>query len=397
MNTLREKHNLYINKIQTDFVRDYINHFPWDEQLIGIRGSRGVGKTTLLFQYIKSTYGLSEKALYISLDDLYFIENTLSDFAASFVQKGGEHLFIDEVHKYENWAIEIKNIYDQYDELKVVFTGSSLLEILNSKADLSRRALVFEMQGLSFREFLALKYDKLFKSYDLEQLLEESQSISALINSEIKPLQYFTEYLKSGYYPFFKKENEFYYQRLREVVSLIIEIELPTQRKIAVSKIKKVKQLLFIIAQSVPFKPNIKKLSERIGITRNTLVEYLNSLTDANLIQDLNKDTFGISLLQKPDKIYLENTNLSYALSLDVPNKGNIRETFFYNQLKKNNSLTYPEKGDFLVNNKYLFEVGGRSKTAKQISGVKNSYLALDDIEFSDGKKIPLWLFGFLY
>ncbi len=397
MQILIEKHNTYINKTTLDFQRSIINELPWNERLIGIKGSRGVGKTTLLLQYIKKNYNLSSKALYISLDDIYFSENKLINTVDDFVKQGGAHLFIDEVHKYTNWAVEIKNIYDYYTDLKIVFTGASLLEILNSRADLSRRALIYQMQGLSFREYLQLKHNHHFTSFSLESIITNHIDISASISSKIKPLQYFSEYLKCGYYPFYNDDIGIYQKRLSEIINMIIEIELPLLRNVDVSKINKIKQLLYIISQAVPFKPNISKLSDKIGITRNTLIEYIKHLNDVNILNTLNKNYFGVSLLQKPEKIYLENTNITYALSNSASNIGNIRETFFLNQLHHHHKVTYPNQGDFLIDNTFLFEIGGKNKTNQQIKNIENSYIVSDGIEIGSHNKIPLWLFGFLY
>jgi len=397
MRKLREIHNLLINSFNTDFQRSYINKLPWNVRLFGIKGSRGVGKTTLLLQYINKNYGLSEEAFYISLDDLYFTENKVVDFVDVFVKKGGKHLFIDEVHKYPNWAIEIKNIYDYYPELKVVFTGSSLLQILNSSVDLSRRALLFEMRGLSFREYLNFTTKNNFEILSLDEILNNHLNISATILKKIKPLQFFESYYQRGYYPFAYEDKQFYYQRILEILNMIVEFELPLLRNIDIAKTYKIKHLLYIISQSAPFKPNVSKLATKIGVSRNTLVEYIKSLSDANILNILNKDTHGISLLQKPEKIYLENTNIAFALGEGNANMGNLRETFILNQLLENHNITYPEKGDFLIDNKYLFEVGGKNKTNKQIAGIKNAYIAADDIEYGYKNVIPLWLFGFLY
>jgi predicted AAA+ superfamily ATPase len=397
MEKLRLKHISSIQNTNLDFVRDYINEFPWSENLLGIKGSRGVGKTTLLLQYIKKNYNLSEKALYISLDDLYFTENKLTDLVDDFVSNGGEHLFLDEVHKYPNWAIELKNIYDYHKHLRVVFTGSSMLEILNSRADLSRRAVVFNMQGLSFREYLSFEKNINFSKLKLEDILNDHTSIVLPVIDKIKPLKQFQKYLKKGYFPFSKENPDLYYHKVNEVVNMIIEIEIPLMRGLDNTKVNKIKQLLYIISQSVPFKPNITKLAERIGISRNLLLSYIRGLDDANLINLLNKDMFGLSALQKPEKIYLENTNLSYVLADEGANIGNIRETFFLNQLSKDHVVTYSSSADFFINNKYTFEVGGKSKSGKQIKGIKNSFIVSDDIEMGYENKIPLWIFGFLY
>lgn len=383
--------------VDLGFQRYLLNSLPWKERLVGIKGARGVGKTTVLLQYIKKEYGLSEEALYISLDDLYFSDTNLLDFIEEFVSKGGTHLFLDEVHKYPNWSVVLKNSYDSYPQLKMVFTGSSLLEILNSRSDLSRRALVYEMQGMSFREFLNFTHKTSFEAISLEHLLENHMQIGLEISNVIKPLQYFDRYLEVGYFPFFEDDQDVYYKRLQEVLNMIVEVELPLLRKTDVSIVNKIKQLIYVVSQSVPFKPNITKLAEKIQTTRKTLLEYLHYLNDAGIFTSLFRNTHGISLLQKPEKLFLENTNFMYAISDETPNKGSVRETFFLNQLSNNHRLTYPEKGDFLVDAKYLFEVGGKDKTAQQIIGIPDSFIVSDGIEMGFENKIPLWLFGFLY
>ncbi|PCJ00916.1 MAG: AAA family ATPase [Flavobacteriales bacterium] len=397
MEKLIKRHLNLIKNTSLSFQRYLINDLPWEEQLVGIKGSRGVGKTTLLLQYIKKNYNTSDKALYISLDDLYFFENKLIDFVEYFVAKGGEHLFIDEVHKYKNWSIELKNIYDIYPNLRVVFTGSSLLEILNSRSDLSRRALVYNMQGLSFREYLNLNTNSDFKPIKLNDLLNNHIDYAMQISKEIKPLKHFDNYLKTGYFPFYNQNEILYYKRLQEIINMIIEIELPLLRQTDLSIVSKIKQLIYVISQSVPFKPNITSLANKIQITRKTLLEYFNYLDDANVFNSIYKSSYGISILQKPEKLFLENPNYLYAIKNDAPNIGSVRETFFLNQLAEQHRITYPDKGDFLVNETYLFEIGGKNKTNKQIENIENAFIAADDIEFGYQNKIPLWLFGFLY
>ena len=397
MKELVWQHDIMIKKTSMAFERKFTDSLPWDKQLIGITGFRGVGKTTILLQYIKKNYSNSTDALYISLDNLYFTENTLTSLVHLFIAKGGKHLFIDEVHKYPNWSIELKNIYDTFSDLKVVFTGSSLLEILNSSADLSRRALMFELQGLSFREYINFTSKNELPIFSLKEILENHKEITHHISSKIKPLSVFDKYLAHGYYPFFKNDKVFFNQRLMAVVNMVIEIEMPMLRGVSVAKIHKIKQLLYIIAQSVPFKPNISKLASKIGVTRNTLVEYIKILVDSKILNMLVKDSFGISLLQKPDKLFLENSNLAYALASSTVDKGNIRETFFLNQVKYKHEVNYPDKADFIVDEKYYFEVGGRSKSQKQIEGIENAFIISDDIEHGYENRIPLWLFGFMY
>lgn len=397
MTTLFEKHLRKINATPMHFTRSIMDTIHWEARLIGIKGARGVGKTTLLLQYIKKNLPIDKATLYVSLDSIWFTENTLSALADQFVKQGGNYLFLDEVHKYPNWSQELKNIYDDYPELKIVFTASSLLEILNARADLSRRAVVYTMQGLSYREYINLNLGLELPKYTLSEILDQHVSIASEINKKIKPLQYFNDYLHHGYYPFFQEVPELYFYRIEEVLNLILEIELPLLRKVEVAYIVKLRQLLQIISQSVPFVPNVSKLSERIGVNRNTFVSYLYFLEEAHITRNLYKDAKGITQLQKPNKIYLENTNLQYALSPDQANIGTIRETFFLNQVSVHHKLEYIDESDFLVDHQYIFEIGGKSKNHKQIKNLKQSYLALDDLEYGMANKIPLWLFGFLY
>lgn len=398
MESLIEKHLKKIASTQTKFVRSLIDDINWNARLIGIKGARGVGKTTLMLQYIKLHLSAEIAAtLYVSLDNIWFTENKLSNLVENFVKRGGKYLFLDEVHKYPQWSVEIKNIYDDYPELKVVFTSSSLLEILNARADLSRRAVVYNMQGLSFREYLNMQLDKQFKQYSLEEILNNHLQISQEINAAIKPLQYFDSYLKTCYYPFFTEEQDLYYQRIEEVINMILEVELPLLRKVDVAFVRKLKQLLLAIAESAPFTPNVSKLSERIGINRLTLLSYLLYLDEAHLSYSIYKDSKGISQLQKPDKIFLENTNLMYAISGSNTDLGNVRETFFANQLRKSHLVEQSTESDFRINETYTFEIGGKNKSKKQIQNLTNSYIAADNIEYGFDNKIPLWMFGFLY
>jgi predicted AAA+ superfamily ATPase len=397
MESLYEKFFKKIDLVSLDFKRSLMDQIQWDARLIGIKGARGVGKTTLLLQYIKENLPVDESTLYVTLDNIWFAENKLSTLTDSFVKRGGKYLFLDEVHKYPNWSQELKNIYDDYPELKVVFTGSSLLEILNARADLSRRAVVYTLQGLSYREFLHLKTGIKLTKLNLNDLLQNHLNLAKEINGKLKPLQYFDEYLKTGYFPFFLEVPSLYYQRIEEVINMTLEIELPLLRKVEVSYVSKLKQLLQIISESVPFIPNVSKLSERIGLNRNTFTTYLYFLQEANLTRNLYKDASGITQLQKPDKIYLENTNFQYALAPKNTEKGSIRETFFVNQLSYQYLVEYVEQGDFLIDQTYTVEVGGKGKTKEQIQGITKSFIASDDMEYGTGTKIPLWMFGFLY
>lgn len=398
MDDLFEKYQKKIQNTSTIFVRSFIDDVNWNARLIGIKGARGVGKTTLLLQYMKLHFSNElEKSLYVSLDSVAFSNRNLVELADQFVKKGGRYLFLDEVHKYTNWAQELKNIYDDYPELKVVFTGSSLLEILNARADLSRRAIVYHMQGLSFREYLALETGQRFERLSLEELLKNHLAVARSINSQIKPFQYFERYLKTGYYPFYKEQPENYAQRLEEIVNMMLEIELPLLRGVDLGYIHKVKQLLAIISESVPYIPNVSNLSAKMGINRATLMNYLYFLAEIGLTINLYKEAKGNSKLQKPSKIYLENTNLMYILSPYNANVGSVRETFFANQLGNKHYLSYHETADFFVDETYSFEVGGKDKSGTQIKNLKNAFIVSDDIEYGHLNKIPLWLFGFLY
>jgi len=398
MEKLHEKFIQKIQNIATDFTRSILHEINWDARLIGIKGARGIGKTTLLLQHIK--IHLSQKlqqTLYESLDAIWFTNNSLTDLADAFVKQGGEYLFLDEVHKYPNWSQEIKNIYDDYPKLHIIFTGSSLLEILNARADLSRRAIIYSMQGFSLREYISLESGIELRSYTLDEIVENHFEIAQKITTIVKPFIYFQKYLQTGYYPFYREQEDLYQQRLGEVINMILEVELPLLRQIDIAYVHRIKQLLVLLTESVPFTPNVTKISARIGINRATMLSYLHYLDEAELTIHVNNETGGLNKLQKPTKLYLNNTNLMYLLQHFEINIGTYRETFFANQLKYRNKISIPTQGDFLVNQKYTFEIGGKDKTKKQLEGIAHGFIAADNIEVGLGKKIPLWLFGFLY
>ena len=387
-----------ISLTDISFIRSAEEQIHWNARLICIRGSRGTGKTTLLLQHIKKAFAQNlNTVMYVSLDNLYFSDHTLLEFADAFVKQGGTHLFLDEVHKYPLWSQTIKNLYDDYPELSIVFTGSSLLEILNARSALSRRALVYELQGLSFREFLAVKENKIFPSYELETLLLENENISSQVVSQIKPLKYFQDYLHFGYYPYFIEGIDDYSERLNETINMILEVELPILRNVEIAYVPKLKKLLRIIAKSAPFLPNITKIAAEIDVSRQTLLMYLKYLEDSKLISLLYKKSRGLSALEKPDKIFLENASLMYSLEPNGTDIGNARETFAYNQLAREHEVLFSEQSDFFVDSKYTFEVGEKNKTRKQIQNINDSYILADDIEYGSDKRIPLWLLGFLY
>ncbi len=382
--------------IQTNNIRSFIKTIDWNNRFIGIKGSRGVGKTTLILQYIRLHFKPNSSVLYISLDSLYFLENKLYDLAYDFYKKGGEFLAVDEVHRYPNWAIELKNIYDNMPDLRIIFTGSSLLHLSRSNADLSRRAVMYVMPGLSFREFLKFETKIDFKAYTIDEILKNHIEIAIGIKQKLKPLKYFSNYLDYGYYPFYLENKKSFHLKLSEILLTILEVDIPQYALIQTSNIIFLKKLLAIISNSVPFKPNMKSLSQRTGISLNTMKLYLKLLTDAELLQLLYVENKGINSLNKPEKIFLNNSNLMNNLSLNA-NIGNLRETFFFNQLSKKNKVNASKKTDFYINEKYSFEVGGKNKTQTQIKNIKNAFIVKDNIEIGASNIIPLWLFGFLY
>ncbi len=397
MEKLKEKSNRLVEAVSLEFQRDILQTIKWKWRLISLIGARGVGKTTLLLQRMKLAHGLSEEAIYISLDDIYFTNNRLVDFTDTFYKKGGKIIYMDEVHKYPGWAREIKNLYDFYPGLKIVFTGSSIIELLKQDVDLSRRALLYELHGLSFREYLKVNEGLDFPKFKLEHLLQEHVEIAAELTREARPLQYFPDYLKMGYYPFFLEGAEFYSDRLEQMIRLVIESDLDFIPGYDPRNARKIYQLFYILASNVPFKPNITKLSEKIGVHRNTLVQYLFHLEKARLIHTLYPAGISVSTLQKPEKIFLHNTNIAYAISPHQINKGSLRETFVLNQLKVDNEVALPQKGDFLVNDQYTLEVDGSGKSKAQIHGIPQAYVVADDTEIGSEGRVPIWLFGFLY
>ncbi len=398
MEKLMAKSIKKVDGVKTDFKRFLFDKINPDRRLTGIKGARGTGKTTLMLQYIKGNFGLTDEALYVSLDNIYFTENKLVDLADEFVKSGGKYLFLDEVHKYPHWSREIKNIYDDYSGLKIFFTGSSILEIDKGEADLSRRAKVYELPILSLREFVEISYGIKFRVFSLREIIENHIEVARAINKKIKPVKEFNNYNHYGAYPFFLEAGqEDYPDHLERIVRLVLETDLPASVAIDYSSIVKLKQLLMIISESVPFQPNISKLSIKIGVTRETLLKFLYYLEKARLVALLKSGTKGLSKMAKPDKIYLHNANLSYALQPENTNIGTVRETFFYSQLLQGHHVAMPRKGDFIIDNKLVFEVGGKNKIKKQVAALKDAFVVSDNIEYGFKNKIPLWLFGFLY
>lgn len=389
MRTLYQKFETLLQNTTTHFKRYLYDNVSWESRMIGIIGARGVGKTTMILQHIKEKLD-NKKALYVSADDMYFGENKLIDLAEDFYKNAGEYLFIDEIHKYTDWSRELKNIYDSFPTLKIVFTGSSVLDILKGSADLSRRAIIYKLQGLSFREYL-----KLFHNYDIEVF-----SLEQIINNEVKleniqhPLPLFNEYLQRGYYPF-GLEDEINL-RLGQIIVQTLESDIPQYANLNVGTSRKLKRLLSIIAESVPFKPNFSKISEMINVSRNSLDDYFSYMEKAGLIGQLRNETGGIRGLGKVDKVYLDNTNIIFNLVGEKSNIGNLRETFFFNQMRVKNEVISSKKSDFIIND-YAFEVGGKNKQQNQIDKDGKSFIVKDDIEYGYLNVIPLWAFGLNY
>lgn len=382
--------------IQTNQLRSFIDTIDWENRFIGIKGSRGVGKTTLLLQYIRLNYKPDKRVLYISLDNFYFLENNLYDLVSDFYKKGGEFIAVDEVHKYANWAIEIKNIYDDMPNLRLVFTGSSLLHIHQAKADLSRRVVVYDMPGLSFREFLQFETKTELNTYTLEQIINNHVAIGIEIIQKVKPLHYFSDYLHHGYYPFYLENKKSFHQKLSEILLTVLEVDIPQYALIQTANVVMLKKLMMVISSSVPFKPNMNSISERTGISLNTMKNYLKLLNDAQLLHLLYVEDKGINSLGKPEKIYLHNSNLMFNLVQNAE-EGNVRETFFFNQVSQITNVVATANVDFKVANQYYFELGGKNKKQKQIKNIPHSYIVKDGIEIGSDLNIPLWLFGFLY
>ena len=389
MEQLFEYFKRKLKETPTDLVRYKYNEIEWRGHALGLVGPRGVGKSTMLLQYIKMQ--LEEKdTLYVSADHLYFASHTLVDMADRFYKMGGKHLFIDEIHRYEGWSVEVKQIFDSYSDLQLVISGSSILEITKGMADLSRRVPIYEMQGLSFREYLHLFHGIRTDALPMGRLLRHDYGIPGVEH----PLPLFHDYLRRGYYPF--GMDAAYDIELMQVVAQTMESDIPLYLNTNVSIGRKLKQLLMVVAESVPFKPVMQKLADVTGISRNYIQDYLMYMERAGMIAQLRDAVGGIRGLGKTEKIYLDNTNLIYVLAPKRADIGNVRETFFMNQLRVVGDVMCSPVSDFLVDG-MTFEIGGRKKGQKQISEIDNAYVVKDDIETGFANVIPLWAFGLLY
>ena len=380
-----------LRETDTAFFRYLYHEIAWNNRMIGIRGPRGVGKTTLMLQRIKRDLDVDD-ALYVNADDIYFSDHRLLDLAERLVQRGVRYLFIDEIHKYKDWSKELKLIYDYYSELRVVFSGSSVLDLNKGSSDLSRRAVMYHLYGLSFREYLRLAQGIETPVFSLDEIVSGRVEEVSLRT----PLLFFESYLRQGYYPFAREGS--FDEKLRQIINLTLETDIPVFAEMSAIMGRKFKKLLSIIAQSVPFKPNMSKLAELIGASRNLMGDYLRYIEDAGMIIQLKDDTGGIRSLGKVEKVYLDNSNLIYALADGEVNIGNLRETFFVNQMRVRNvvSSSSSSLADFEIGS-HTFEIGGKSKGKRQIEMADEGYVVKDNIEFSSGNILPLWWFGLNY
>jgi predicted AAA+ superfamily ATPase len=398
LDNIRKLEKKILRGLSSKYKRYLYSQIDFSSQMIGVVGARGVGKTTLLLQYtkeLKEQY-LPNKSLYFSYDYPTNIDVKLFELAEAFAKVGGEYLIIDEIHRYSNFSLDLKAIYDFYPKLKVIFTGSCATSIYNSQADLSRRVVLYQIYGLSYREFLEMKLSTTLPSYTLDEILQNSLEIVDSLEDKFLPLEHFKEYLEKGYYPFYFKDKNNYLQLLSAVINQTIDIDFVKLNLVKPSFTNKLNRLLVIIAQSNPFELNITKLAANIEVSRNTIYTYLQHLQNGGLLHIVVSAKKGISKLSKPEKLYLNNTNMFYALANDSK-IGTIRETFFVSQLKQSYNIEVSSSGDFLVDAKYTFEVGGEGKSFKQIKDIDNSYLVIDTDDTQNPNKIPLWLFGFLY
>ena len=386
-----------VQQVSMKFQRELLHSINWNARIIGIKGPKGVGKSTLLKQRIKEAFGANDsKVLYVSLDNMWFANNTLADLVEYHYTHGGTHLFLDEVHKYEHWQTYIKNIYDDYPTMNVVFTGSSMLKLTKGEGDLSRRVAMHTMNGLSFREYLMFENILHHEKLSLDDILAHHVQIATEIADTVRILPHFEHYCHHGYYPFYKEDLEGFHAKLMEVAQQTIELDMPAVEKVEYITIQKLKKLLGIIALQVPFIPKMEELYRQLETSREQGLKLLDLLERGALLGQLKTRAKALKQMSAPEKLFLDNPNLMYAFN-PYPAIGTVRETYFYNQTCHGYELNAPKQGDFLVDGKYTFEVGGADKRFEQIKDLPDSFLAIDDVEFGRGNKIPLWLFGFLY
>lgn len=390
MQSLLNSYRILLELTPMSFFRNFHSEINWDNRLIGILGAKGVGKSTLILQHIKQMDSRDE-SLYVQADDWYFSSHRLFDLAYDFLKKGGKYLYIDEIHKYRGWSFEIKQIYDQLPLLKVVYSGSSILDLDKGGADLSRRTIEYIMPGLSFREYLNLANGWNLRKATLNEILQGNVDFPF---EKERPLKYFKDYQKSGYYPFFMEPE--YQLRLRRVIMTSVEQDIPKYAEMSLAAASNLKKLMYVLAQNVPYKPNYSELERDLGISRNLLPDYIEYLAKSKMINVLKEKANGIKILQKVEKLYLNNPNMAYALSEAEPNIGNVRETLFFTWMKEKFNVTASPVSDFEIEGK-TFEVGGKNKKKKQIQKVSEGYIVKDDIEYAYENIVPLWMFGFIY
>ena len=397
MDTLFKTYGRLLADTDLSFIRYLYDKINWNNRLIVIKGAKGVGKTTLLLQHIKRTFTDVQKALYVSLDNIWFANHTLLELAEYHYTHGGTHLFLDEVHKYRGWQQEIKNIYDSYPRLHLVVTGSSMLKLEESMtADLSRRHRAYTMEGLSFREYLQLEQVAKLPVLSLETILKSHFTKATQITSKVKVLHHFEKYLESGYYPFYREEGDGFFDRLQQVIDTVVTSEIPAVSRIEYDSVYKVKQLMAVLAEMKPYTLNISSLCSTLQSSRNNVLKLLDLMDKAALVRRLYAKEGGMNMLTKPEKILFYNTNLMYCLTPQV-DAGTMRETYLASQVGVDHKICMPNKGDLLVDGKWLLEVGGKGKGFSQIKDVEESFVVSDNMEIGHGNKIPLWLFGLMY
>ncbi len=391
METLYDSFRIMLDLTPMKYIRSFHDKINWNNRLIGLMGQKGVGKSTLLLQHIKKFNNINE-TLYVQADEIYFAGHSLYELALDFFKRGGKHLYIDEIHKYDRWSTEIKMIYDKLPLLNVVYSGSSLLALKKgNSADLSRRTIEYTMPGLSFREYLNIANDWNLQPSNLEEILKGNVDFPY---GEHRPLKYYDEYCRKGYYPFFKEED--FNLRLKQAINETVEHDIPNYAGMAVTSAIKLKKLMYVIANSVPFKPNYSKLSRELEISRNQLPDYISYIESSGIFNSLKEKGSSDAILHKIEKLYLNNSNIAYAISDTNPDKGNIRETMFLTWMRENHNVTSSKISDFEIDG-VTFEVGGKNKTGKQVKEADVAFLVKDDIEYAFGNSIPIWMFGFVY
>lgn len=391
METLYDSFRIMLDLTPMKYIRSFHDKINWNNRLIGLMGQKGVGKSTLLLQHIKKFNNINE-TLYVQADEIYFAGHSLYELALDFFKRGGKHLYIDEIHKYDRWSTEIKMIYDKLPLLNVVYSGSSLLALKKgNSADLSRRTIEYTMPGLSFREYLNIANDWNLQPSNLEEILKGNVDFPY---GEHRPLKYYDEYCRKGYYPFFKEED--FNLRLKQAINETVEHDIPNYAGMAVTSAIKLKKLMYVIANSVPFKPNYSKLSRELEISRNQLPDYISYIESSGIFNSLKEKGSSDAILQKIEKLYLNNSNIAYAISDTNPDKGNIRETMFLAWMRESHNVTSSKISDFEIDG-VTFEVGGKNKTGRQVKEADVAFLVKDDIEYAFGNSIPIWMFGFVY